>query len=139
MKRLTVVTNKNMFGTFYGIKGTNCCYNANSFDVPDGDRACIREAINKLAEYENLEEQGLLTKLPSESSNSNMNIYVFEKPSIISSTYIKVLASNEEQALELVMKNQNCDLNDAKIKERWKKGLKEKISKPQVISIHEYD
>jgi len=37
------------------------------------------------------------------------------------------------------MKNQNCDLNDAKIRERWKKGLKEKISKPQVISIEEYD
>lgn len=62
MERLTN-KRENMFGVYYGLKGGGCTYSAGSFDCDDKGTEVLQKAISKLAEYENLEEQGKLPRL----------------------------------------------------------------------------
>lgn len=62
MERLTRRLNNNKITA---IKGRGCNYSAHSFDCQDNEgRDKLRAALEKLAEYEDLEEQGLLVRLP---------------------------------------------------------------------------
>lgn len=62
MERLTRRINNNKITA---IKGSSCNYSAQSFDcqINDGTEK-LRTALEKLAAYEDLEEQGLLVRLP---------------------------------------------------------------------------
>lgn len=62
MERLTHRLNNNKI---VAIKGSGCNWSANSFDcqISEG-RKRLGVALEKLAEYEDLEEQGLLVRLP---------------------------------------------------------------------------
>lgn len=62
MERLTRRLNNNKI---VAIKGDGCNYSAHSFDcqISEG-RKRLRVALEKLATYEDLEEQGLLVRLP---------------------------------------------------------------------------
>nr|WP_297940419.1 hypothetical protein [uncultured Lachnoclostridium sp.] len=62
MERLTKRTNNNKLVI---LKGSSCSYSAHSFDCQTNEgREKIKTALDKLATYEDLEEQGLLLKLP---------------------------------------------------------------------------
>ena len=62
MERLTRRINNNKITA---IKGHGCNYSAHSFDCQDNEgRDKLRAALEKLADYEDLEEQGLLARLP---------------------------------------------------------------------------
>lgn len=62
MERLTRRLNNNKI---VAIKGHGCNYSAHSFDCQDNEgRNKLRAALEKLADYEDLEEQGLLVRLP---------------------------------------------------------------------------
>ena len=62
MERLTRRINNNKITA---IKGHGCNYSAHSFDCQDNEgRNKLRAALEKLADYEDLEEQGLLVRLP---------------------------------------------------------------------------
>lgn len=62
MERLTRRLNNNKI---VAIKGDSCNYSANSFDCQLSEgRKRLKTALEKLADYEDLEEQGLLVKLP---------------------------------------------------------------------------
>lgn len=65
MERLTRRINNNKITA---IKGHGCNYSAHSFDCQDNEgregRDKLRAALEKLADYEDLEEQGLLVRLP---------------------------------------------------------------------------
>lgn len=62
MERLTRRLNNNKI---VAIKGDSCNYSANSFDCQLSEgRKRLRTALEKLADYEDLEEQGLLVRLP---------------------------------------------------------------------------
>lgn len=62
MERLTRRINNNKITA---IKGHGCNYSAHSFDCQDNEgRDKLRAALEKLATYEDLEEQGLLVRLP---------------------------------------------------------------------------
>lgn len=62
MERLTRRLNNNKI---VAIKGNSCNYSVHSFDcqISEG-RKRLRTALEKLADYEDLEEQGLLMRLP---------------------------------------------------------------------------
>lgn len=62
MERLTRRLNNNKI---VAIKGSGCNYSAYSFDcqLSEGIKR-LRTALEKLADYEDLEEQGLLVRLP---------------------------------------------------------------------------
>lgn len=62
MERLTRRINNNKITA---IKGSGCNYSAQSFDcqINEGTEK-LRTALEKLAAYEDLEEQGLLVRLP---------------------------------------------------------------------------
>ena len=62
MERLTRRLNNNKI---VAIKGDSCNYSANSFDCQLSEgRKRLKTALEKLADYEDLEEQGLLMRLP---------------------------------------------------------------------------
>ena len=62
MERLTRRINNNKITA---IKGHGCNYSAHSFDCQyNKGRNKLRAALEKLADYEDLEEQGLLARLP---------------------------------------------------------------------------
>lgn len=62
MERLTRRLNNNKI---VAIKGDSCNYSANSFDCQLSEgRKRLKTALEKLADYEALEEQGLLVRLP---------------------------------------------------------------------------
>ena len=62
MERLTRRLNNNKI---VAIKGDSCDYNAYSFDCQTSEeRKRLKTALEKLANYEDLEEQGLLVRLP---------------------------------------------------------------------------
>ena len=64
MERLTRRLNNNKI---VAIKGDSCDYNAYSFDCQTSEeRKRLKTALEKLANYEDLEEQGLLVRLPVE-------------------------------------------------------------------------
>lgn len=62
MERLTRRLNNNKI---VAIKGNSCNYSVRSFDCQiSEERKRLRTALEKLADYEDLEEQGLLVRLP---------------------------------------------------------------------------
>lgn len=64
MERLTRRLNNNKI---VAIKGDSCNYSANSFDCQLSEgRKRLKTALEKLADYEDLEEQGLLARLPDD-------------------------------------------------------------------------
>nr|DAL42245.1 MAG TPA_asm: hypothetical protein [Caudoviricetes sp.] len=64
MERLTRRLNNNKI---VAIKGDSCNYSANSFDCQLSEgRKRLKTALEKLADYEDLEEQGLLVRLPDD-------------------------------------------------------------------------
>jgi hypothetical protein len=68
MERLTRRLNNNKI---VAIKGDSCNYSANSFDCQLSEgRKRLKTALEKLADYEDLEEQGLLVRLPCKVSDS---------------------------------------------------------------------
>lgn len=71
MERLTRRLNNNKI---VAIKGDSCNYSANSFDCQLSEgRKRLKTALEKLADYEDLEEQRLLVRLPV---NKNEEIYI---------------------------------------------------------------
>lgn len=73
MERLTRRINNNKITA---IKGHGCNYSAHSFDCQDNEgRDKLRTALEKLADYEDLEEQGLLLKLPIPLNTTVYTIY----------------------------------------------------------------
>lgn len=71
MERLTRRLNNNKI---VAIKGDSCNYSANSFDCQLSEgRKRLKTALEKLADYEDLEEQGLLVRLPVAAGT---NVYV---------------------------------------------------------------
>lgn len=73
MERLTRRINNNKITA---IKGHGCNYSAHSFDCQDNEgRDKLRAALEKLADYEDLEEQGLLLKLPIPLNTTVYTIY----------------------------------------------------------------
>ena len=73
MERLTRRINNNKITA---IKGHGCNYSAHSFDCQDNEgRNKLRAALEKLADYEDLEEQGLLLKLPIPLNTTVYTIY----------------------------------------------------------------
>lgn len=71
MERLTRRLNNNKI---VAIKGDSCNYSANSFDCQLSEgRKRLKTALEKLADYEDLEEQRLLVRLPV---NKNDEIYI---------------------------------------------------------------
>jgi hypothetical protein len=68
MERLTRRLNNNKI---VAIKGDSCNYSANSFDCQLSEgRKRLKTALEKLADYEDLEEQGLLVRLPCKVGDS---------------------------------------------------------------------
>ena len=64
MERLTRRLNNNKI---VAIKGDSCNYSANSFDCQLNEgRKRLKTALEKLADYEDLQEQGLLVRLPDD-------------------------------------------------------------------------
>lgn len=73
MERLTRRINNNKITA---IKGHGCNYSAHSFDCQDNEGMDkLRAALEKLADYEDLEEQGLLLKLPIPLNTTVYTIY----------------------------------------------------------------
>lgn len=73
MERLTRRINNNKITA---IKGHGCNYSVHSFDCQDNEgRDKLRAALEKLADYEDLEEQGLLLKLPIPLNTTVYTIY----------------------------------------------------------------
>jgi hypothetical protein len=73
MERLTRRLNNNKI---VAIKGDSCDYNAYSFDcrLSEGIKR-LRTALEKLTDYEDLEEQGLLVRLPCKLKNKLYHFY----------------------------------------------------------------
>lgn len=77
MERLTRRLNNNKI---VAIKGDSCNYSANSFDCQLSEgRKRLKTASEKLAEYEDLEEQGLLVRLPCKSGD---DVYIIPSPPV---------------------------------------------------------
>lgn len=75
MERLTRRLNNNKI---VAIKGDSCNYSANSFDCQLSEgRKRLRTALEKLADYEDLEEQGLLVRLPCKEAYSKSGDFVY--------------------------------------------------------------
>lgn len=73
MERLTRRINNNKITA---IKGHGCNYSAHSFDCQDNEgRDKLRTALEKLTDYEDLEEQGLLVRLPCSIGTTVWDIY----------------------------------------------------------------
>lgn len=73
MERLTRRLNNNKI---VAIKGDSCNYSANSFDCQLSEgRKRLKTALEKLADYEDLEEQGLLLRLPCSIGTTVWDIY----------------------------------------------------------------
>lgn len=73
MERLTHRLNNNKI---VAIKGDGCNYSVHSFDcqISEG-RKRLRAALEKLATYEDLEEQGLLVRLPCKLKSKLYHFY----------------------------------------------------------------
>lgn len=77
MERLTRRLNNNKI---VAIKGGSCNYSANSFDCQLSEgRKRLKTALEKLADYEDLEEQGLLVRLPCKVGD---DVYIIPSQSI---------------------------------------------------------
>lgn len=83
MERLTRRLNNNKI---VAIKGDSCNYSANSFDCQLSEgRKRLRTALEKLADYEDLEEQGLLVRLPCKVGDtvwvvtSQINVFGYDE------------------------------------------------------------
>ncbi len=75
MERLTRRLNNNKI---VAIKGDSCNYSAYSFDCqPSEGIKRLRTALEKLADYEDLEEQGLLVRLPCKEAYSKSGDFVY--------------------------------------------------------------
>lgn len=80
MERLTKRTNNNKLVI---LKGSSCSYSAHSFDCQvDEGREKLKVVLDKLADYEDLEEQGLLVRLPCKPGDTMFDI-VGKPPKII--------------------------------------------------------
>ena len=72
MERLTRRINNNKITA---IKGSGCNYSVHSFDCQINEgREKLRMALEKLAAYEDLEEQGLLVRLPCKVGDTMYDI-----------------------------------------------------------------
>lgn len=77
MERLTRRLNNNKI---VAIKGDSCNYSANSFDCQLSEgRKRLKTALEKLADYEDLEEQGLLVRLPCKVGD---DVYIIPSPTV---------------------------------------------------------
>lgn len=75
MERLTRRLNNNKI---VAIKGDSCNYSAYSFDCqPSEGIKRLRTELEKLADYEDLEEQGLLVRLPCKEAYSKSGDFVY--------------------------------------------------------------
>lgn len=75
MERLTRRLNNNKI---VAIKGDSCNYSAYSFDCqPSEGIKRLRTALEKLADYEDLEEQGLLVRFPCKEAYSKSGDFVY--------------------------------------------------------------
>lgn len=88
MERLTRRMNNNKI---VAIKGSVCNYSARSFDcqVNEGKRK-LRAALEKLADYEDLEEQGLLVKLPCKVGDTVYRVNIGAKKPVIPMTVSEI-------------------------------------------------
>lgn len=87
MERLTRRLNNNKI---VAIKGDSCNYSANSFDCQLSEgRKRLKTALEKLADYEDLEEQGLLVRLPCKLNGTLYSVNYSNK-TIAENTIIKI-------------------------------------------------
>ena len=86
MERLTRRLNNNKI---VAIKGDSCNYSANSFDCQLSEgRKRLKTALEKLADYEDLEEQGLLMRLPY--NNGTLYSVNYSNKTITENTIIEI-------------------------------------------------
>lgn len=88
MERLTHRLNNNKI---VAIKGSGCNYSVHSFDcqISEG-RKRLGVALEKLAEYEDLEEQGLLVRLPCKVGDTVYRVNAGAKQPIIPMTVSEI-------------------------------------------------
>lgn len=88
MERLTRRSNNNKIVL---IKGDSCNYSANSFDcrLSEGIKR-LRTALEKLTDYEDLEEQGLLVRLPCKIGDTVYRVNAGAKQPIIPMTVSEI-------------------------------------------------
>lgn len=99
MERLTRRINNNKITA---IKGHGCNYSAHSFDCQDNEgRDKLRAALEKLADYEDLEEQGLLVRLPCKVGDTVYRVNAGAKQPIIPMTVSEIhfLCYKNERAI----------------------------------------
>lgn len=88
MERLTRRLNNNKI---VAIKGDSCDYNAYSFDCQTSEeRKRLKTALEKLANYEDLEEQGLLVRLPCKVGDTAYRVNAGAKQPIIPMTVSEI-------------------------------------------------
>ena len=88
MERLTRRLNNNKI---VAIKGDSCDYNAYSFDCQTSEeRKRLKTALEKLANYEDLEEQGLLVRLPCKVGDTVYRVNAGAKQPIIPMTVSEI-------------------------------------------------
>ena len=88
MERLTRRLNNNKI---VAIKGDSCNYSANSFDCQLSEgRKRLKTALEKLADYEDLEEQGLLVRLPCKVGDTVYRVNAGAKQPIIPMTVSEI-------------------------------------------------
>lgn len=86
MERLTRRINNNKITA---IKGSGCNYSVHSFDCQINEgREKLRMALEKLATYEDLEEQGLLVRLPY--NNGTLYSVNYSNKTIAENTIIEI-------------------------------------------------
>ena len=99
MERLTRRLNNNKI---VAIKGDSCDYNAYSFDCQTSEeRKRLKTALEKLANYEDLEEQGLLVRLPCKVGDTVYRVNAGAKQPIIPMTVSEIhfLCCKNERAV----------------------------------------
>lgn len=88
MEKLTRRINNNKITA---IKGSGCNYSVHSFDCQINEgREKLRMALEKLAAYEDLEEQGLLVRLPCKVGDTVYRVNVGAKQPIIPMTVSEI-------------------------------------------------
>lgn len=88
MERLTRRLNNNKI---VAIKGDSCDYNAYSFDCQTSEeRKRLKTALEKLANYEDLEEQSLLVRLPCKVGDTVYRVNAGAKQPIIPMTVSEI-------------------------------------------------
>ncbi|HAU84748.1 MAG TPA: hypothetical protein DCW90_04390 [Lachnospiraceae bacterium] len=128
MERLTRRINNNKITA---IKGTGCNYSAQSFNCQtDEGNVKLRTALEKLAAYEDLEEQGLLVRLPCKPGDIMFDI-VGKPPKIIehqvssfcideNGIHLRILGGilEKKQGVKIYFSREAAEME---LKNRWKK------------------